>query len=100
MKRPDSAEIWAMSTCCFRAGSGPNRNDHRHSGIGLHTPADIHHGRAEAVRDRRAVVLTGAFRRNPERFVRKYPEPPKLPEAAWINKPADQEEDPTNQTQN
>jgi putative transposase len=75
-------------------------HDHRHSGIGLHTPADIHHGRAETIRDRRAIVLTDAFRRTPERFVRKHPEPPKLPEAAWINKPADQEKDPTNQTQN
>ena len=62
-------------------------NDHRHSGIGLHTPADVHHGRAGAVREARAGVLHVAYAAHPERFVRKAPEPPKLPEAAWINKP-------------
>jgi putative transposase len=34
-------------------------------------------------------VLTAAYTRNPERFVRKHPEPPELPTAAWINKPDD-----------
>jgi putative transposase len=61
--------------------------DHRHSGIGLHTPADVHYGRAEAVRARRAQVLTAAYAANPERFVRKIPEPPALPTAVWINEP-------------
>lgn len=28
-------------------------HDHRHSGIALHTPADVHFGRAKAVRARR-----------------------------------------------
>jgi putative transposase len=32
--------------------------EHRHTGLGLHTPADIHYGTAEAVRDKRA---TGVF---------------------------------------
>ncbi len=27
--------------------------EHRHSGIGLHTPADVHYGRAEAIRAKR-----------------------------------------------
>jgi len=65
--------------------------DHRHSGIGLHTPADVHYGRAEAVRTQRAEVLTGAYAAHPERFVRKPPEPPALPAAVWINEP---KEDP------
>ncbi len=34
--------------------------DHRHSGIGFHTPADVHYGRAELVRARRADVLDAA----------------------------------------
>jgi putative transposase len=62
-------------------------HEHRHSGIGYHTPADVHFGRAQALRDQRAVVLDRAYAAHPERFVRKAPEPPKLPTAAWINKP-------------
>jgi len=34
--------------------------EHRHSGIGFHTPADVHYGRAELVRDRRGLVLEAA----------------------------------------
>jgi putative transposase len=35
--------------------------DHRHSGIGYHTPRDIHYGHAAAVRAARATVLTDAL---------------------------------------
>jgi len=62
-------------------------HQHRHSGIGLMTPASVHHGRAEAVHDDRARVLTAAYAATPERFVRRQPRPPALPTAAWINKP-------------
>jgi putative transposase len=62
-------------------------HEHRHSGIGLHTPADVHYGRAELVRARRGEVLTAAYTQHPERFVRKPPEPPALPTAVWINQP-------------
>ncbi len=67
---------------------------HRHSGLGLHTPADIHYGTAEAVRDKRAGVLDAAYAAHPERFVRKPPEPPKLPIIATINPPPEQKEEP------
>jgi hypothetical protein len=40
----------------------------------------------------RAEVLTAAYTRNPERFVRKLPEPAALPVATWINKPAEPED--------
>ena len=60
---------------------------HRHSGIGFHTPADVHYGRAEGVRALRAEVLGAAYAAHPERFVRKPPTPPELPGPAWINKP-------------
>ena len=60
---------------------------HRHSGIGLMTPATVHHGRAEALHADRARVLEAAFARTPERFVRQAPTPPPIPTAAWINKP-------------
>jgi putative transposase len=63
--------------------------DHRHSGIAFHTPADMHYGRAELIHQQRTRVLAAAYLLHPERFVRKIPEPPALPTAAWINKPAD-----------
>ncbi len=62
-------------------------DEHRHSGIGFHTPADVHYGRAEAVRSQRADVLNAAYAEHPERFVRKPPEPPALPTTVWINEP-------------
>jgi len=65
--------------------------EHRHSGIGLMTPAAVHHGHAQQLYDQRAVVLAEAYARNPERFVRKPPVPPELPTAAWINKPETKE---------
>jgi putative transposase len=65
-------------------------DDHRHSGLGYHTPADVHYGRAEVVRAARADVLTAAYTAHPERFVRKPPEPPALPVAAWINRPPEE----------
>src|SRR5216117_1687060 len=61
--------------------------EHHHSGIGLLTPADVHYGRAEQVQAARAEVLTAAYAAHPERFVRKLPQPPRLPTTAWINKP-------------
>jgi putative transposase len=65
---------------------------HRHSGIGLMTPAAVHHGHAQQLHTARAVVLDAAYAQHPERFVRKPPVPPELPTAAWINKPADRKE--------
>src|SRR6185312_12196579 len=44
-------------------------HDHRHSGIGFHTPADVHYGRAEAIREKRGIVLSAAYDLHPERFV-------------------------------
>lgn len=66
-------------------------SEHRHSGIAWHTPHDVHYGHAEAVRTVRANVLSAAYARNPDRFVRKHPEPPQLHTAAWINKPTEQD---------
>ena len=63
--------------------------EHRHSGIAMHCPADVHHGRAEVIHEQRTRVLATAYLLHPERFVRKVPEPPALPAAAWINRPAD-----------
>lgn len=62
-------------------------DEHRHSGIGLLTPASVHYGSGMAVTAHRAVVLKGAFNAHPERFVRGMPRPPAHPRAAWINPP-------------
>jgi len=62
-------------------------SEHRHSGIGLMTPAAVHDGRASAMRDARQQVLSAAYAAHPERFVRKRPQPPILPHAVWINPP-------------
>ena len=53
---------------------------HRHSGIGLMTPAAVHHGDAPALHAARGRVLDAAYARHPERFVRKPPVPPELPQ--------------------
>jgi putative transposase len=60
--------------------------EHRHSGIGYHTPATVHDGTAVQIQARRAEVLDAAYAANPERF-RRRPTPPKLPTKAWINQP-------------
>jgi putative transposase len=61
-------------------------HEHRHSGIALHTPADVHWGRADAIRVNRQHILDQAYRTHPERF-RQPPTAPRLPEATWINRP-------------
>jgi hypothetical protein len=62
-------------------------HEHRHTGIGLMTPAAVHHGQSQAVSQVRKEVLAAAFKAHPERFVRGMPNPPAVPKAAWINKP-------------
>lgn len=67
--------------------------EHRHSGIGMLTPEVVHYGLARDVVESRKKVLEVAFEAHPERFVRGVPLPPALPEAAWINPPAEVLED-------
>lgn len=61
--------------------------DHHHAGIGLMTPDQVHYGQADQIHAARQITLDGAFSRNPERFVRKEPQPPAKPIATWINPP-------------
>ena len=74
--------------------------EHRHSGIAMHTPFDVHHGRAATAQDHRAQVLTGAYTAHPERFVRNPPVPPALPKTAWINQPPKETTNSTIQDRN
>jgi len=62
-------------------------DDHRHSGIGMLTPAMVHFGRAPAIRLQRQTVLDAAYLAHPNRFVRRPPSPLPLPKEVWINKP-------------
>ena len=63
--------------------------EHRHSGIGMLAPEVVHYGLAKDVIECRRRVLELAFEAHPERFVRGVPLPRALPEAAWINPPAE-----------
>ncbi len=61
--------------------------EHRHSGIGLMTPAAVHFGHAQTIHDERARMLAAAYAERPERLVRGVPRPPEVPAAPWINQP-------------
>jgi putative transposase len=63
-------------------------HEHRHSGIGLHTPASVHFGTSNQVRQQRQATLRAAYQANPSRFRHHRPDPPQLPAAAWINQPS------------
>jgi putative transposase len=64
-------------------------HEHRHSGIGMHTPASVHFSTATEVRAHRQATLDRAHHDHPEQFSRR-PRPPRLPEQAWINQPVPQ----------
>jgi putative transposase len=61
--------------------------EHHHSGLGLLTPSDVHHGLAAQRVAARATTLATAYAIHPERFPRGLPQPPARPEAVWINPP-------------
>jgi len=67
---------------------------HRHSGIAMLSPADVHHGRAQQITDARGLVLDHAYAAHPERFVRHAPVPPQLSPSSWINRPVNDAERP------
>src|SRR6266851_3812811 len=61
--------------------------EHHHAGLGLLTPADVHHGLAEQRVAARATVLATAYAAHPERFPAGPPHPPACPMEVWINPP-------------
>ena len=69
--------------------------EHYHSGLGLLTPHDVHHGRHVQTLEQRQRVLDVAYARNPERFGRKPPKPLAAPTAVWINPPVTSRADMT-----
>ena len=62
--------------------------EHHHTGIALLTPYTVHYGLAAEVTKARQVALDLAYVSHPERFVKKAPKAPVLPEAVWINPPS------------
>lgn len=63
---------------------------HRHTGIGMHTPADVHYGLADGIDRDRDAALEKAHRAHPERFTARRQARPKILDrdpAAWINQP-------------
>jgi putative transposase len=65
-------------------------HEHYHAGIGLLTPAMVHHRQAPRILANRQLVLDAAYHARPERFVNKHPSPPALPDKVWINPPQDE----------
>ncbi len=63
---------------------------HRHAGIAMLTPEDVHCGKADHKLKIRQLALDEARRNNPQRFVRGRPTIQRLPRAVWINPPEHQ----------
>jgi len=61
--------------------------EHRHGGIAMLTPEQVHFGQAAQILARRRATLEAAWAAHPERFVSGRPTPAPLPEAVWINPP-------------
>lgn len=62
--------------------------EHRHGGIAMMTPEQVHFGRTAPILAGRTDVLRKAWAAHPERFVSGPPTPAALPEAVCINPPA------------
>lgn len=64
--------------------------EHYHSGLNLLTPASVHYGQADDIRQQRQAVLAAAYAQFPQRFMRGEPMVKGAPEAVWINPPIEQ----------
>lgn len=62
-------------------------DEHKHVGISLLTPAQVHHGQAEQIIASRNQVLQEAYVKYPNRFKHKMPQHPSLSKEVWINRP-------------
>ncbi|QGH71104.1 IS3 family transposase [Pseudactinotalea sp. HY158] len=76
-------------------------HEHHHSGIGLHTPADVHYGHADQIATDRQATLAAARAAHPQRFSTNHaPKILDLPTAAWINQPDDEHDQSTKEDSN
>jgi putative transposase len=78
---PQDARNWAQPFIYWY------NNEHRHTSLGLMTPATVHYGLAAELTIQRQATLQAAYEKHPERFVKGLPTPPKHPTAVWINPP-------------
>ena len=68
-----------------------HNHHHRHTGIGLMTPAAVHQGDAPRITAERARTLQSAFDHNRLRFKGRTPKPPRVPDVVYINPPPSKE---------
>jgi len=62
-------------------------NEHRHSGVAMMTPRDVHTGKAEEIIRKRQETMEAAYTQHPERFVNGQPRLKPLTREVWINQP-------------
>jgi len=60
---------------------------HRHSGIAMVTPGNVHYHTHQDVLNARSLTLVKAYQQHPERFVKGVPKVQNVPSEVWINKP-------------
>jgi putative transposase len=65
--------------------------EHRHSGIAMLTPDNVHYNQCEGILYARSVTLMNAYLDHPERFVKGVPSVEQVPKEVWINKPISKE---------
>lgn len=62
--------------------------EHYHTGLNLLTPASVHFGQAETIRQQRQAVMNAAYAAHPERFSNGLPVVAAPPKEVWINPPS------------
>lgn len=61
--------------------------EHYHSGLNFFTPQSVHYGLADTIIQKRKQVVSDAFVKQPQRFVRGVTKVATVPNAVWINPP-------------
>lgn len=84
---PDRFESLDYARSWARAFFTWYNHEHHHTGLGLMTPAVVHHEQVDEVRAKRQRVLDEVYAAHPERFVKGRPIAPKVPNQVWINPP-------------
>jgi len=67
--------------------------EHRHSGIAMVTPENVHYHTHQDVLNARSMTLSQAYQEHPERFVKGIPKVQTVPPEVWINKPNTKEQE-------
>jgi putative transposase len=62
-------------------------HEHRHAGIAMLTPISVHYQQHEPILKARAAILSTAFEKHPERFVKGMPKVKSISEHVYINPP-------------